>query len=81
MTCASKDSHTSILTYIIVFQFSSKCQWVESAPLRTISVRDAMSDLPEIRNGARTEEMSYGGEPESHFQRTVSFVIYAYKLR
>lgn len=32
-----------------------------------------MSDLPEIRNGARTEEMSYGGEPESHFQRTVSF--------
>ena len=30
-----------------------------------------MSDLPEIRNGHRQEEMSYGTEPESHFQRVI----------
>ncbi|KAG8239320.1 DNA (cytosine-5)-methyltransferase 1 [Ladona fulva] len=40
-----------------------------SAPFRTITVRDAMSDLPEIRNGSKKEEISYGGEPLSHFQR------------
>jgi DNA (cytosine-5)-methyltransferase 1 len=45
---------------------------VTSAPLRTITVRDAMSDLPEIRNGHKREEMPYGGEPMSHFQRLVS---------
>lgn len=43
-----------------------------SAPLRTITVRDAMSDLPKIRNGHKREEIPYGGEPVSHFQRLVS---------
>lgn len=52
-------------------KFTSNCQWVESSPLRTITVRDTMSDLPEIRNGHRKEEMSYGTEPESHFQRLI----------
>ena len=42
-----------------------------SAPFRTITVRDAMSDLPRIENGARKEEISYGGDAESHFQRRV----------
>ena len=32
-----------------------------------------MSDLPEIRNGHKKEEMAYGGEPFSHFQRKVNF--------
>ncbi|XP_069697598.1 DNA (cytosine-5)-methyltransferase 1-like isoform X2 [Periplaneta americana] len=50
-------------------KFLSNCKWVTSAPLRTITVRDAMSDLPEIRNGHKREEMPYGGEPLSHFQR------------
>ena len=43
-----------------------------SAPFRTITVSDAMSDLPRIENGAKKEEISYGGDPESHFQRRVS---------
>ena len=43
-----------------------------SAPLRTITVQDAMYDLPEIKNGAATREISYNGEPQSHFQRIVS---------
>ena len=32
-----------------------------STPFRTITVRDAMSDLPEIKNGAKAEEISYKG--------------------
>jgi DNA (cytosine-5)-methyltransferase 1 len=44
-----------------------------SCPYRTITVRDAMSDLPEIRNGAKAEEMSYNTEPQSHFQTMVCF--------
>ena len=44
-----------------------------SAPYRTITVRDAMSDLPEIRNGAKAEEISYNGDAVSHFQRQVNW--------
>ncbi len=29
-------------------RYESNCQWTESAPYRTITVRDVMSDLPEI---------------------------------
>ena len=42
-----------------------------AAPYRTITVRDAMSDLPDIRNGHKKEEMAYGGEPQSFFQNMV----------
>ena len=31
-----------------------------------------MSDLPEIRNGASNDEISYSGDAISHFQRQVS---------
>jgi hypothetical protein len=62
------------LTNFLFFQYLSGCKWVTSAPLRTITVRDAMSDLPEIRNGHKREEMPYGGEPMSHFQRLVSLL-------
>ena len=39
-----------------------------------------MSDLPEIKNGAKAEEISYNGDPLSHFQRLVSFIIVSLKL-
>lgn len=42
---------------------------LSSGPFRTITVRDTMSDLPEIRNGASALEISYNGEPQSWFQR------------
>ena len=60
--------------YVCVFspQYVSNIQRVTSAPLRTITVRDTMFDLPEIKNGAATREISYSGEPQSHFQRIVS---------
>ena len=42
-----------------------------SAPLRTITVRDTMSDLPVIKNGHSKFEMSYQSEAQSHFQRLI----------
>lgn len=33
------------------------------APLRPVTVRDAISDLPVIANGHDVEEMEYQGEP------------------
>ncbi|XP_043275334.1 DNA (cytosine-5)-methyltransferase PliMCI-like isoform X4 [Venturia canescens] len=52
-------------------KYQSNCEWHESAPYRTINVRDAMSDLPSVRNGCSIDEMSYGGEAVSHFQRKI----------
>ena len=50
-------------------RYESNCRWLFSAPYRTVSVRDAMSDLPEIVNGAKQEEISYVSEPQSPFQK------------
>ncbi|CAN8014880.1 unnamed protein product [Ixodes persulcatus] len=52
-------------------KYLSNCKWSSSAPLRTITVRDAMLDLPEIRNGAKREEIPYGAEALTPFQRTL----------
>ncbi|GJP36008.1 hypothetical protein CLOM_g20549 [Closterium sp. NIES-68] len=41
------------------------------APLRSITVRDAMGELPSIENGAEEEEMEYSSEPSSWFQRCI----------
>ncbi|XP_063841265.1 LOW QUALITY PROTEIN: DNA (cytosine-5)-methyltransferase PliMCI-like [Scylla paramamosain] len=65
----SKQSNLSVV--IDAKKYVTNCQWTESAPLRTVTVRDTMSDLPEIPNGHRKEEMSYGAEPVSHFQRLI----------
>uniref|UniRef100_A0A1B6C2M8 DNA (cytosine-5)-methyltransferase n=1 Tax=Clastoptera arizonana TaxID=38151 RepID=A0A1B6C2M8_9HEMI len=60
---------TQLSVMVDDMKYISNCRWTDSAPRRTITVRDAMSDLPEIRNGAKTEEMPYGGDPSSHFQK------------
>jgi len=53
------------------WQFDGCVSRMTSAPYRTVTVRDAMSDLPEIRNGAKAEEISYNADAMSHFQRQV----------
>lgn len=58
--------------YVFFFQFNNNCRWVSSAPLRTITVRDALSDLPEIANGADRSVMNYSDDCKTHFQRLVS---------
>ena len=60
------------LVVSVLFQILSNISRMSSAPLRTVTVKDAMSDLPHIKNGAAAREMSYSSEPQSHFQRLVS---------
>ncbi|PBC27578.1 DNA (cytosine-5)-methyltransferase PliMCI [Apis cerana cerana] len=62
-------------------KYSSNCNWIDSAPFRTISVKDAMFDLPEIKNGWNKEEMSYTNEPTTHFQRKMRGKQYQPLLR
>ncbi|XP_076633551.1 DNA methyltransferase 1a [Colletes latitarsis] len=62
-------------------KYNSNCTWTESAPFRTINVKDAMSDLPEIKNGWSKDEMPYNSEPMSHFQRNMRKKQYQLLLR
>ncbi|KAG5878342.1 hypothetical protein JTB14_023695 [Gonioctena quinquepunctata] len=50
-------------------RYFNGCEWTESAPYRTICVRDAMSDLPDIKNGWNKSEMPYDSDAVSHFQK------------
>ena len=54
-------------------RFAADAQWEEaqSAPRRTVCVRDAMGDLPPVRDGARCADLQYGSAPATHFQRLV----------
>uniref|UniRef100_W5MKZ4 DNA (cytosine-5)-methyltransferase n=1 Tax=Lepisosteus oculatus TaxID=7918 RepID=W5MKZ4_LEPOC len=52
-------------------RYVSNITRVNSGIYRTITVRDTMSDLPEVRNGASALEISYNGEPQSWFQRQI----------
>lgn len=62
-------------------KYDSNIKWTTSAPYRTITVRDSMSDLPEIRNGAKTEEISYNGEPLCHYQKKIRGTVYQPMLK
>ena len=43
-------------------QYYSNIKNMTSTPYRTITVRDTMSDLPDIKNGAKAVEISYKGQ-------------------
>ncbi|KAK9884556.1 hypothetical protein WA026_007398 [Henosepilachna vigintioctopunctata] len=50
-------------------KFTNGNKWTESAPFRTVTVRDALSDLPEIKNGFNQLQIQYDSEAITHFQR------------
>ncbi|CAH0549085.1 unnamed protein product [Brassicogethes aeneus] len=50
-------------------RYENGVQWALSAPYRTICVRDALSDLPDIKNGWNKTEMPYDFDAVSHFQK------------
>ncbi|XP_067952062.1 DNA (cytosine-5)-methyltransferase PliMCI-like [Watersipora subatra] len=52
-------------------KYLSNIRRLHSAPYRTITVRDCMSDLPEIKNGHKLSSISYDGSAGSHFQRQI----------
>ncbi|KAJ2949115.1 hypothetical protein O0L34_g6054 [Tuta absoluta] len=62
-------------------RFVTNIQWDDSAPRRTCTIQDAMSDLPEICNGASRLEIDYGSMPQSYFQRLVRSKDETVKLR
>ncbi len=51
--------------------FEPNVRWINSAPYRNVTVRESISDLPEIESGEDRELMDYGKLPESHFQKVV----------
>lgn len=64
-----------LLVYLLIIYFFKYCNLndsYESAPYRAVTVYDALSDLPEIKNGHENEEMQYESEPITHFQRKVN---------
>eukprot|EP00731_Ephydatia_muelleri_P034947 Em0087g16a len=50
-------------------KYISNITRLSCAALRMITVLDAMSDLPDIKNRASARDIRYCGEPRSHFQR------------
>ena len=73
--CESCGPKSAEFTVTISIQYMSNITRMASAPLRTITVSDAMSDLPDIKNGASALEIEYNGEARSHFQRLVSNMV------
>ncbi|VVC92167.1 unnamed protein product [Leptidea sinapis] len=61
----------SLTTTIDGKRFVTNIKWDESAPRRTCTIQDAMSDLPQISNGANKMEIDYGSMAETFFQRLV----------
>ncbi|CAI6366039.1 unnamed protein product [Macrosiphum euphorbiae] len=54
-------------------KFKTNCKYVNSAPLRTLTVYDAWSDLPGILNGAYQEEIPYNSTPITHLQKLLRY--------
>uniref|UniRef100_T1J9Z9 DNA (cytosine-5)-methyltransferase n=1 Tax=Strigamia maritima TaxID=126957 RepID=T1J9Z9_STRMM len=61
--------HSSCLVTVDENKYVTNVNWMDSAPYRRITVRDSLSDLPAIENGAKTEELSYTPENQSHYQK------------
>ena len=49
-------------------EYTNSLRWTESAPFPTITIKDAISDLPPIRNGDQNNQMKYDG-PKTYFQQ------------
>ncbi|KAL1490162.1 hypothetical protein ABEB36_012901 [Hypothenemus hampei] len=63
---------TSQLSFVVDgLKYSNGCEWVDTGPYRTITVKDAMGDLPNIPNGCNRLEMPYNSESISHFQKII----------
>ncbi|CAL0328676.1 unnamed protein product [Lupinus luteus] len=52
-------------------QYAAVRSTANGAPLRAITVRDTIGDLPPVGNGASKSNMEYGHEPASWFQRNI----------
>lgn len=71
----------SLIVQIDDKRYRNNITRLSSAPFRTITVRDTMSDLPKIANGHSKVEISYQSDPRSHFQRVIRGSNYQPVLR
>ena len=53
--------------------FKINMNWTGHAPLRCVTTRDALSDLPPIVNGQQEPWLDYKSAPESHYQRLMRY--------
>jgi DNA (cytosine-5)-methyltransferase 1 len=67
----------SLRTLVDEKGFEPNVRWINSAPYRNVTTREAISDLPEIESGESRTKLSYGTMPESHFQKLVRFVFFS----
>ncbi|XP_065183686.1 DNA (cytosine-5)-methyltransferase 1-like [Sycon ciliatum] len=52
-------------------KYCSNISRAESAPYHTVTVRDAISDLPAVTSGASKQQITYSAESKSPFQRVM----------
>ncbi|XP_060863643.1 DNA (cytosine-5)-methyltransferase 1-like [Metopolophium dirhodum] len=64
---------SSLTVQIGTKKFKTNCKYDESAPMRTVTVYDAWSDLPEIPNGANDEDIIYKSKPITHLQKLLRY--------
>ncbi|KAL4142386.1 hypothetical protein QTP88_004853 [Uroleucon formosanum] len=64
---------SSLTVQIGTKKFKTNCKYEESAPMRTVTVYDAWSDLPEIPNGADDEDIIYKSKPITHLQKLLRY--------
>lgn len=60
---------SSLIVQVGDKRFRTNCKYDEYAPMRTVTVYDAWSDLPEISNGDFLEEIAYKSKPMTHLQK------------
>lgn len=75
---AYMNGHTRNLnsvTFCVFFQYCSEIGSVDSAPYRTVTVRDALADLPEIKINPTYDVSEYLLKTTSPFQRQVRLII------
>ena len=52
-------------------RYHTDTRWGSEAPYRAVTVRDAISDLPRIKNRATRPRLKYASEPVTHFQKVL----------
>ena len=52
-------------------EYVNNCTWKNCAPYRSITIKDVISDLPQLQNvnQKQNEMMKYDKDPESHYQK------------
>lgn len=61
-----------ILIQVTLFQYFSDIENRSAGPLKSLTIRDAISDIASISNNANLECIPYTEQPQSDFQRQVS---------